>query len=413
MNNLNRKLRTILLIALVVILVSLGLAGCSGSVAKKGWAGVSAINDTLIFVNMSGRIYSVDGATNTVVGSPVKFEITSSGTLSCLPSSCGGASVTPIGSYASPTVNGEMAIIGGSDGRVRAYPYIDGQLRENIRWTYPPDTSLGYSIIGGLAVAGDKVFFASVDGTVYALNAAEGYKVWSTELGSKVWSAPVVDGDTVYVSGFDKNLYALNATDGTIKWQYQINGAMSATPIVDNGIVYVGGYDRTFYAISTTTHQLAWKFPAAGNTSNAPDNWFWTTPVLHNGLIYAANLDGKVYVLDAATGQLKRAVEFATGFQKPGISSSPVVVDDLVVIAVTDLTKSTTKLNSTTASKIFVIDTLAGRESELTGFKESINSPLFAHNGKVYVHTSIDNFFVVNPQNGATQSISLTASTSK
>ena len=413
MNNLNRKLRTILLISLVVILVSLGLAGCSGSVANKGWAGVSAINDTLIFVNMSGRIYSVDGTANTVVGTPVNFAITSSGGISCLPSSCGGNSTSPIASYASPTINGEMAIIGGSDGRVRAYPYIDGQLRENVRWTYPPDTSLGSSIIGGLAVAGDNVFFASVNGTVYALNAAEGYKVWSTELGSKVWSAPAIDGDTLYIGAFDKNLYALNAADGTIKWQYQIDGAMSATPVVGNGIVYVGGYDRTFYAISTTTHQLVWKFPAAGNTSNTPDNWFWATPVLHNGLIYAANLDGKVYILDAATGQLKRTVDFATGFQKPGISSTPAVVNDLIVVAVTDLTKSSTKLNSSTASKLFAIDTVNNKESELTGFKESIESPLFAFNGKVYVHTSIDNLYVVNPQNGATQSISLTVSTSK
>ena len=410
---MNRKLNTILIIALAAILISLGLAGCSGSVAKKGWAGVSAIDDTLIFVNMSGNIYSIDSTNNTVVGTPVKFQITSSGGISCLPSSCGGSSTSPIASYSSPSINGDMAIIGGNDGRVRAYPYLDGQLRENIRWTYPPDTSLGYSIIGGLALSGDKVFFASVNGTIYALNAAEGYKVWSTDLGTKIWSAPAVDGDTVYISGFDKNLYALNAADGTIKWQYQTNGAMSATPIVDNGIVYVGGYDRTFYAISTTTHQLVWKFPTAGNTSNVPDNWFWVTPIIHNGLIYAANLDGKVYVLDAATGRLNRVVDFATGFQKPGISSTPVVVDDLVVVAVTDLTKSTTKVNSATASKIFAINTVTGGQSELTNFKESINSPLVAHNDKVYVHTSIDNLFVVNPQNGATQSISLTASTSK
>jgi len=447
---LNRKFRTILLIALVVILVSLGLAGCSGSVAKKGWAGVTAVDNTLIFTSMSGQIYTVDGATGNVSGTPIKFQIpVSSGGLSCIPS-CGGSSSSPIAAYSSPLVNGDMVIIGGSDGRVYSYQLIDGQLGEqqqkNSSWRYPPfpsppdgtlGSNVGSSIVGGLAVADDTVFFASVNGGVYALNATDGRLMWvsklgkdgvsvintinseeletsfAKKLGSKIWAGPAVDGNTVYIGTFDKKLYALNATDGTLKWSYETKGAISATPVIANGIVYAGDYDRVFYAIDASTGALVWEYPAAGTDVGAPDNWFWVKSVVHDGLVYAPNLDGKIYVLDATNGQLKKSIDLSAGFKKAGISAEPVVIGDLIVVALTDMTKSTTKMNSTTASKIFAINTVTLTQSELTSFKESINASFFAYDGSVYIHTTLDNFYKVDPKNGSIQIISLTASTSK
>jgi len=401
--SLKKKIKIALLISLALILLTLGLVGCTSQPAARGWAGVTAINDTLILTTMSGRLYSVNSADNSILGTAVKFEITASGGLSCVPS-CNGPSATPIAVYASPATGLEMAIIGGFDGRVYAFPLLDGQLREQYRWKYPPDGDVGGNIVGGLALSGDSVYFASINGTVYALNAAEGYKEWAVELGNKVWSAPAVDGETVYIGCFDKNLYALNAADGSIKWQFAAEGAIGATPILDNGLVYFGGYDRAFYAVDTATGQLVWKFPAEG-AAVKPENWFWAQPILHNGIIYAPNLDGKVYALDAATGSLQETFSFETAtFSNGAIASSPVVVGDMVVVAITNLSKS--------VSRVFVIDT-PDRTREVASFSEGINAPLFALNGRVYLHTTKDNFFAIDPATGATLKINLNGTTSK
>ncbi len=403
---MNKKLKLGIIIALTVILVLLGLVGCTSQTPARGWAGVAAIGDTLIFSNMAGSIYSIDGSTNAVIGAPVKFtEIVAAGGFLGL--SCSGPTSKAIPVYAAPAINGDTVIFGGFNGKVYAYPILDGALREQYRWRYPPqdNTTVGGNIVGGVAVAGDKVFFTSVNGTVFALNAAEGYKVWSVELGNKVWSSPAVDNDTVYIGCFDKKMYALNAADGTVKWQLPVEGAISTTPIIDNGVLYFGDYSRAFYAVNTTNGQLIWKFPATVDDANAPGNWFWAKAVLHNGIIYAPNLDGKVYAIDAGNGTLKQTFSFeTTTFKNPAISSSPVLVGDTIVVGITDLAKN--------VSRVYAIDT-PDRTRELASFTEGIDASLFAYNGKVYLHTTKDNFYTVDPQTGVMQQISLTAGTSK
>ena len=371
-----------------------------------GWAGIAAIDNTLIFTNMAGSIYSVDGLTNAAIGAPVKFtEVVPSGGFLGL--SCSGPTSTAIPVYAAPAMTSDTVIFGGFNGKVYAYPILDGALREQYRWRYPPqdNTTVGGNIVGGVAVAGDKVFFTSVNGTVFALNAAEGYKVWSVELGNKVWSSPAVDNDTVYIGCFDKKMYALNAADGTVKWQLPVAGAISTTPIIDNGILYFGDYSRAFYAVNTTNGQLIWKFPATADDANAPGNWFWAKAVLHNGIIYAPNLDGKVYAINAGNGTIKQTFSFeTTTFKNPAISSSPVLVGDTIVVGITDLAKK--------VSRVYAIDT-PDRTRELASFTEGIDASLFAYKGKVYLHTTKDNFYTVDPQTGVMQQISLTAGTSK
>jgi outer membrane protein assembly factor BamB len=388
-------------LALVALIVGLLLlASCTGGVVARGWAGVSMIDDTLIFATMTGKIYSVD-KTGTVLGTPVNLVVSASGGLSCIPT-CGGSQTRPVAMYASPGVAGDLVYFAGNDGRVHAYQLVDGRLRDQTRWIYPPEGGLGSVIIGGLTVANNKVYLSSADGTVYALTAPEGYKEWSYSIGAKIWSAPAVGTDTVYIGSFDKKVYALDINTGTKKWEYETEGAITAAPLVNDGIVYFGSYDRHMYALDTSG-KLVWKFPATDNITNSPQNWFWVTPVIQNGILYAPCLDGKVYVLDAATGGFMDAIDLRYNNNRGAISSSPVIVDNTLVIAVSDLAKKT--------SRVYAIDTNSKGVKEITGFTtEAINAPLFAADGIVYIHTTSDNFYGLNAQNGALQKFSLTTS---
>ena len=380
-----------------LILVLLLLAGCIGGTgaAARGWAGISELNNTLIFASMTGNIYAVDSASGTVSGTPIRLVLTASGGLL----SCRGPQTSPIAIYGSPGTTGDLVIIGGYNGKVYAFPLVDGKFRDQVRWEYPPSTQggLGTYIIGGLTVANDKVYFAAADGTVYALTTTDGYKEWSYSIGQKIWSTPTIVGDTLYIGSFDKKLYALNASTGVKKWEFATDGVISAPPVVSGNLVYFGSYDRHFYAVDAESGQLVWKFPADGGTLDSPKNWFWVKPVISGGTIYAPCLDGRVYALNASTGSLIAAINLG----KP-VASAPVVVGDSVIVAATDLAKNT--------SRVYAISTVNQQSRELTSLNEGIDAALFASGGTVYIHTARDGFYGLNVQNGARQQFSLTVS---
>jgi outer membrane protein assembly factor BamB len=396
--------KTLLLVTVLILSLFLLVSCIGGGTVARGWAGVSEIDDTLVFASMTGKIYSVNSADGTVRGDPIKMVMAASGGLSCIPS-CGGQQTSAIAIYASPGVAGDLVYIGGyNDGKVYAYQLVDGKLKEEPLWTYPRQGDLGASIIGGLTVANGKLYFSTASGTVYALTAAEGYKEWSYNIGKKIWSAPAVEGDTLYISSFDKKVYALDIATGAKKWEYETGGALSATPLVKDGLVYIGSYDRHFYALDTSG-KLVWKFPVDDDMTDAPSNWFWVGPIVHNDVIYAPCLDGKVYVLNALTGSYIDTIDLRpdTANIDVAISSSPVLINDMMVVAATRLYKNS-------GSYIYKIDITNGTRTELTRFNEGVNAPLFANGEFVYLHTTRDNFYKVNLLSGEKTQITLTAS---
>ncbi|MBN1644365.1 MAG: PQQ-binding-like beta-propeller repeat protein [Dehalococcoidales bacterium] len=381
----------------VLVLSMLVVSGCVGGVSSRGWAGGIVSDGILFAASMNGKIIAIDAGSGEILGSPVQLVVQSSGGLSCLPSSCGGGATTSaVVIYSSPVVQNNIVYIGGSDGKLHGYPFIDNTLRTNPEWLYPKSGSLSGAIIGNIVVVNDSIYFATANGNVYALNAEDLSEKWAQpyEIGSKVWSAPAVEGDTLYVGSLNRKLYAIDAIAGTLKWEYEFDGAINSAPLVYNGKVYIGDFSRHFYALDANSGQLVWEFPSADKSADNPQNWFWAKPVVLNGVIYAPCLDGNVYALNADNGSLVH--RYVLG---DSISSSPVVIGDTIAVATTDLYKKT--------GKVYIIDTLNKTQKELESFAEGINAPLFAYNGVVYVHTTKDNLYGLNPETHTKQTFSL------
>lgn len=53
------------------------------------------------------------------------------------------------------------------------------------------------------------VYVGSLDGYVYALDAARGEQRWRFHTNVSVWSSPAVVGGVVYVGSYDTHVYAI------------------------------------------------------------------------------------------------------------------------------------------------------------------------------------------------------------
>ena len=100
------------------------------------------------------------------------------------------------------------------------------------------------------------VYVGYDDGNVYALNAANGKRLWDFTAEENPYnvsfftSSAIVDG-VVYIGSADNNLYALNATNGDKLWNFETGSAwdIESSPAVVNGVVYFGSDDGNVYAL--------------------------------------------------------------------------------------------------------------------------------------------------------------------
>lgn len=99
--------------------------------------------------------------------------------------------------------SGAVAYVTSDDGSVRAVNTADGSLK----WAF----NAGRFVKSGIAAANGAVYFGCEDQRVYALDAAGGHPKWSYLTGGAVDSGVAVDQDRVFAGSIDGNLYALQA----------------------------------------------------------------------------------------------------------------------------------------------------------------------------------------------------------
>ena len=80
-----------------------------------------------------------------------------------------------------------------------------------------------------------NVYFASLDGSVYARNANTGAQVWTVATGSAVEAAPIIGNDgTIYVAGVVKGEWTLRRSSDGESWttidHFQANGPDASIP---------------------------------------------------------------------------------------------------------------------------------------------------------------------------------------
>lgn len=194
---------------------------------------------------------------------------------------------------ATPLAAGDWPRWGGGSDSARATDET-GHGVPSVAWTYT--LPVGMEINSSPAIEDGRVVFGANDGSIRALNAADGALLWQFATADIVVSSPAVSGGRVYVGGRDGRLYCLRSSTGELLWQAELGGHVLSSPVVDATRIYVGvGFPASrIVALDRFTGAVVWDIPA-GQTMSA-------SPSLGGGRIYVADDGGVVRALDPATG---------------------------------------------------------------------------------------------------------------
>ena len=116
-------------------------------------------------------------------------------------------------------------------------------------------------------------------------------------------AAPVLAGERVYAAAEDGTLWALHLWgDQRVAWTYSIAASWGAAPVEHEGVLYAGANDGTVYTLDAASGQPRWQTPVA--RPDPRSRQLFSPVALANGRCYLGGTDGALYALDQQSGEL-------------------------------------------------------------------------------------------------------------
>ena len=198
------------------------------------------------------------------------------------------APTSSIGSIPGP---GEWAMSHRGPDR-NAFVESDGPIPRGIpRWSYQSVAEL----FASPTVVDNRVYLATGDGRVVALDATSGETRWEFAAGDSVKTSPAVAGDSVFVGLQDGRVVALDKDTGGLLWEFMTGNPVLSSPVVYEGTLYIGSNDWRLYALDAATGEERWSFRA--------DDVILSGPAIHAPVLAFTDVKGKLYVLDLESGK--------------------------------------------------------------------------------------------------------------
>jgi outer membrane protein assembly factor BamB len=148
-------------------------------------------------------------------------------------------------------------------------------------------------------VAGGRLFVGSMNGVLYARDAATGAPLWTFATQGPIRHSAGVHGSTVIVSSFDGYTYGLDAVSGGLQWKTQ-TGPSATAPLLDASRqrAVVASTNGRLTSLNLSGGSIAWTFD-----SGAP---ILTSPSLSadNSLVLLANENIQAIAVNASSGSL-------------------------------------------------------------------------------------------------------------
>jgi outer membrane protein assembly factor BamB len=165
-------------------------------------------------------------------------------------------------------------------------------------------------------------------GGVSAVDASGGRQLWSTQLGDNQLSSPIFvvlpDGTRrIFIASENGNLYALDADSGKVLWSFTERNAIKASPAYFVGArgprVVIGSKAGRVRCLDARNGAEVWSF----KTSHWVDGSAAVGEVAGRQLVFVGSYDTNLYALEAESGAMRWS--FRT---QAGIYSSPALLRD-------------------------------------------------------------------------------------
>lgn len=150
------------------------------------------------------------------------------------------------------------------------------------------------------ALADGRLYAASHDGTVMALEALTGQRLWETDIKLSISGGVGLSDNGLILVGTDKGqVVALRQSNGETAWQATVSSEVLAPPRGVRGIVVVRSADGKFTGLDATSGERRWvsshALPALSLRGNS-------APIVVQNLVIAGLETGKLLVLSLDKG---------------------------------------------------------------------------------------------------------------
>lgn len=157
---------------------------------------------------------------------------------------------------------------------------------------------LGGSVASRPVLDDGVLYVASFDRAVHALDAASGEQLWQADAETWVWGSPVVN-EAVYFADLDGQLFAVAREGGAELWQAEVPGAVQSAPLHVDGRLFVASGDVEGDADVRAGHLTA--FNAASGEQlwqqRAPAPVFTPPVQVGNSVVVAATVGAELQLL--------------------------------------------------------------------------------------------------------------------
>ncbi|MEE8522696.1 MAG: PQQ-binding-like beta-propeller repeat protein [Thermoanaerobaculia bacterium] len=187
-------------------------------------------------------------------------------------------------------------------------------------WTFEIADGVESTAAIAATPAGDLVFVAGLDGTLYALTLDGGSVKWKYETGDEIKSSPLVFDGSVYFGDELGRFHAVDAATGKPRWTIEVDASVTGSAnLSPAGCLLFGSYDNFLYCVSPADGKVRWKVETEGYVHG--------TPAVADGKAVSSGCDGYLRIVDAADGAEIKKVELG-GY----VAASPAVRDGITYV---------------------------------------------------------------------------------
>ncbi|HVY52915.1 MAG TPA: outer membrane protein assembly factor BamB, partial [Gammaproteobacteria bacterium] len=273
-------------------------------------AGAAAHNDLVVVGTRGGRVYGLNIATKQIqwntavgnevlaapaIGSNVVVVKTIDGKVTGLSAEDGHhlwshQEVEPnliLRTASTPQITQDSVVIGYASGKVIKLSLLTG----DVQWTQTIATPEGAFAIQRMididanpVVMGNRVYVATYQGKIAALNLADGNIQWDHDISA--YSGIAVDEHHVYVSDAKSDIWAFNRETGQVAWkQTKLEYRNTTGPATIGNNIVVGDAQGALHWLNKQDGSFAGRAQLGGKG-------IYANPIAQNGIVYVLTQDG-------------------------------------------------------------------------------------------------------------------------